>query len=214
MSGTIYIVGRYGWSGVPPGAAAWGVNNCYPPAAYLWDGVSGWFQMHSQVQWRRGRNTTEHVTWLKQTHDFPIYMQERVADVPASVAYPLEEAAALWPRLLPGPIFSDSFCYMIALAILQKRERIALRGVWLLDDIEAYTETEGLAYWIAIAAQHGITVDSDGRFLQPFRYGYDERLPHPLLPDKTAGFLVAMEHPGARKVMNRWRRKRREDYGF
>lgn len=210
----LYIVGAKGWHTAPVDAECWGVNNCTPeaqdcPSAAFH--ISGWFQMHAARLWRRGRNTREHVAWLKEDHPFPIWMQEQHPDVPASKQYPLKEAAALWPSTLgPGPVFSDTFCYMIALAILQGWKRVELRGVYLDDHIESMTETEGVAYWLAIAAFHGVTVGSDGRLLLPFCYGYEPRIPHPSLPDDVAAYIIASEHPGARALLNRYRNARRE----
>ena len=209
----LYIAGTHGWNSIPWGAECWGVNNCLPEVRLLSSvdfNVTGWFQMHSSRLWRRGRNTREHVAWLKQLQPFPIYMQELHPDVPSSVAYPLAQAAALWPPTLgTGPVFSDSFCYMLALAILQDRKRIELRGVYLDDPIEAMTETEGVAYWLAIAALSGVSVGSDGRLLISVRYGYEVRHPHPSLPDDVAAQIIASEHPGARTLLNRYRRQRR-----
>ena len=210
----LYIVGARGWQNVPCGAECWGINNCLPEAQGLASGdfnITGWFQMHKHRLWRGGRNTREHTEWLKWDHGFPIYMQRQRADVPSSREYPLEAAEGLWPRNLgTSPIFSDSFCYMIALAILQGRGRLELRGVYLDDRIEAMTEVAGVAYWMAIAALRGLVIGSDGRLLIPFQYGYEIRSPHPSLPDDVAACIVANEHPGARGLMNRYRRQRQE----
>ena len=206
----IYIVGAKGWPYVPDSTECWGVNNCLPDAQGFASedfNIAGWVQMHQRRLWEKGRNTREHVEWLKQSHPFPIYMHQQHADVPASVEYPLEAAESLWPPALGyGPLFSDSFCYMIALAILQERSLIELRGVYLDDHIESMTETEGVAYWLAIAALRGIYIVSDGRFLVPFRYGYEPRVPHPSLPDNVAACIIANEHPGARALLNKYRR--------
>ena len=55
-----------------------------------------WFQMHKRDFFEREENLfgkTEHLAWLKEEHDFPIYMQYVEEDVPASVRYPLDERA-------------------------------------------------------------------------------------------------------------------------
>lgn len=209
-SETLYILGAMGWRHAPPDCEVWGLNDCRPPA-WAWDSfrVGAWFQMHPEASWRAGRNGQEHIAWLQESHHFPIYMQAAVSDVPASVAYPIDEVSKLWPATLgTGPIFSDSFCYMLGLAILHGYHHVELYGAYLLDPVEAWLEPEGVAYWLAIAAHHGVRVASNGRLLKPFRYGYEPRLPDGLMPESVAAHVIAIEQPEARTLLNDYRRQR------
>ena len=133
------------------------------------------FQMHEPDIYK-GHNTkdAQHWEWLKQEHGKPIYMQEVDADVPNSVRYPLEEAQAL----AGVQMFSTTFAYMAALAILQGYEVIRIYGVELSATEYKY-QANGYLFWFGfLRGRLGDNVDSailhGGKniFDVPF-YGYD-----------------------------------------
>ena len=196
----LHLVGA-DWRNVPDDALAWGINNCVHP---FWQAptVKAWFQMHSEKQWRVGRNG-KMMPILRELGEscIPIYMQKEHADVPYSRAYPIGEVSGLWP-FKTQPVFSNTFCYMVGLAILQGHKAIDVSSVYLLNDIEAYTEAPGFCMWLMIAAHHGVDVIGS-RFLEPFRYGYEPREPSPLLPIRVAAQILVDEDL-------RMRRKRRK----
>lgn len=91
-----------------------------------------------------GHNTknANHWQWLQERHGKPIYMQERDERVPDSIAYPLDEAQAL----AGVQMFTTSFAYMAALAILQGYEVIKIYGVELSASEYEY-QANGYLFW-------------------------------------------------------------------
>lgn len=91
-----------------------------------------------------GHNTknARHWEWLQEAHGKPIYMQERDPRVPDSIAYPLDEAQAL----AGVQMFTTSFAYMAALALLQGYEVIKIYGVELSASEYAY-QANGYLFW-------------------------------------------------------------------
>lgn len=104
---------------------------------------SACFQMHEPEVYT-GHNTknARHWEWLQETHGKPIYMQEHDPRVPDSIAYPLDEAQAL----AGVQMFTTSFAYMAALALLQGYEVIKIYGVELSASEYAY-QANGYLFW-------------------------------------------------------------------
>lgn len=101
------------------------------------------FQMH-EPEIYTGHNTknANHWTWLQTKHGKPIYMQERDPRVPDSVEYPLQAAK----DLAGVQMFSTTFAYMAALAILQGYEEIRIFGVELSASEYQY-QANGYLFW-------------------------------------------------------------------
>lgn len=101
------------------------------------------FQMHEPDIYA-GHNTknANHWQWLQQKHFKPIYMQELDPLVPDSVRYPLEAAL----ELAGVQLFSTTFAYMAALAILQGYEEIRIFGVELSASEYKY-QADGYLFW-------------------------------------------------------------------
>lgn len=91
-----------------------------------------------------GHNTknANHWTWLQTRHGKPIYMQERDPRVPDSVEYPLQEAK----DLCGVQMFTTTFAYMAALALLQGYEEIRIFGVELSASEYEY-QANGYLFW-------------------------------------------------------------------
>ena len=109
------------------------------------------FEMHDRSLWeRRGPE------YLERLQDLyvPIYMQRYQKDVPASKAYPLARTNAL-----VGDYYGSSIAYMLALAILEKAERISIWGVQLDAASIFGHERPNLEYLIGFARGRGIAVD-------------------------------------------------------
>ena len=185
----------------------WGLNNLHASIPETDQHLlAGWFQMHSDEMWRGGRNGGRHIDWLAQEHPFPIYMQDEHKDVPASKEYPIKDVLDLWPAQLGKPIFSNTFCYMMALGILKGYKEIELYGVGLISVIEAYAESLGFGMWIGIAGMNGVKVtDISGR-IAPFLYGYMPRVPQWWMPRNVAEALIVDESLEARSERSDWER--------
>lgn len=97
--------------------------------------------------------------WLEHYRDrtpcTPIYCPaERLADLPNSVEYPLEEIL----KALPIPFLENSIAYQIALAIHEGVEEIGLWGVHMTASKEYLIERPSVVYLIGLAQGMGINV--------------------------------------------------------
>lgn len=127
-----------------------------------------WFEMHWPVYWQ----DPAYRRWLR-LQGRPIYMLRRHDDIPASVAYPLEEAI----RFTGRPYFTDTFCYEIALAMMEGFEEIHLYGADLFDYYEYHNERPCVEYLLGRAEGMGIKVHVEPPstlLREGWLYGYEE----------------------------------------
>lgn len=91
------------------------------------------WQMHPVFDYMRkfNRNDPKHWRWLQQEYPFPIMMQNKYADVPSSVAYPLHDAIQAFTMY-----FTSTPAYMLALAILMGYKQIDIYGIEMSADSE------------------------------------------------------------------------------
>lgn len=136
------------------------------------------FQMHNKDIYA-GHNTKDpqHWQWLQREHGKQIYMQDIDPLVPNSARYPIEDAK----RLAGVNMFSTTFAYMAALAILQGYEVIKIYGVELSASEYEY-QANGYLFWFGfLRGRLGENVDSAVLYLDknifnvPF-YGYEGSL--------------------------------------
>jgi hypothetical protein len=123
-----------------------------------------------------GHNTKDasHWTWLQTKHGKPVYMQERDARVPDSIAYPLKEAQ----ELAGVKMFSSTFAYMAALAILKGYEEIYICGVELSATEYQYQANSYLFWFGFLRARLGDKVSNavtfvEGNIFDAPLYGYE-----------------------------------------
>lgn len=95
----------------------------------------------------------------------PIYMLEKQDDIAQSVRYPIEEITKLVGKATakPTPYLESSIAYMLALAILEKVDRIGIWGVDLHCESEYAYQRPNLEYLIGLARGKGIKV-----FIPPY----------------------------------------------
>lgn len=122
---------------------------------------SACFQMH-EPEIYSGHNTKdpEHWRWLQQKHFKPIYMQELDPRVPDSVRYPLEDAKAL----AGVDMFSSTFAYMAALAVLQNYPEIKIFGIEMAASEYAY-QIDGYLFWFGFLRGRLGTLNVDNAIL-------------------------------------------------
>jgi hypothetical protein len=157
-----------------PDADLWACNTFH---RVLPKGVkpTGWFQVHKLTKTRESQ--PEHWEWLKQKHDFPIYMQcGATKSIPSAVRIPIEELNALWT--LSGPAcYGSSFSYMMAMAIHQGYKQVVVEYVELACLREAYIEAPNFMVWVAIGATgHGMEIKINSRLADVYKYGYEDRM--------------------------------------
>jgi len=95
----------------------------------------------------------KHWDWLKEKHDYPIYMQEKFKQFPSSMKYPLEQMKKQY-----GDFFTGTPAYMMALAIHQGFERIELYGFDMASNTEYEKQRDSMEYFIGMAEGMGIEV--------------------------------------------------------
>lgn len=133
--------------------------------ALAWDRIprhDRMFEMHQN--WReidhfRGEEgKRDHLIWLGM-QKVPVYMPERVEEIPTSVRYPMEEITALVGKTRDGtPYLESSLAYMMALAILEGVDKIGIWGVDLDIKSEYSHQRPNLEYLIGLARGRGIKV--------------------------------------------------------
>ncbi len=121
--------------------------------------VDRWFEMHSVQQMKRFRGDRKRKMWYPEYWRFlsrlkcPVYMIRQHADIPRSVAYPLDDAIRRF-----GRCFTSSVSYAIALAIMEGCDRIGLWGVDLSDKEEYVYQRPAVQYLLGVARKSGISV--------------------------------------------------------
>jgi len=120
------------------------------------------FQMHNPNIYK-GHNTKDanHWEWLQRKHGRPIYMQDVDPDVPDSVRYPLEAAQ----ELAGVKMFSSTFAYMAALAVMQGYEKVDIYGVELSASEYQYQAQSYLFWFGFLRGRLGNNVSSAVTFL-------------------------------------------------
>jgi hypothetical protein len=113
------------------------------------------FQLHSRANFNRWNNPNDsnHSQWLKEPHEFPIYMQKVWPDIPASLRYPIENYIDTFGRYA-----TSTPAYMMGLAILEGFERIELYGLDMAGSSEYQYQKAGMEYLIGFALGRGIEV--------------------------------------------------------
>lgn len=89
-----------------------------------------------------------------------LYMRQQHADIPCSVAYPLEPIQEGVFRRFPGTdYFCSSVAYMLALAIHLRPERIGLYGVEVRGKDRFDHQRPNLEFLLGVAAGRNIELD-------------------------------------------------------
>ena len=157
----------------------WGLNNHHGIPWYKVDGITRWIDIHHKDYVRE--SSYNHWDWLQKEHPFPIYMQQKLDDVPSSVKYPLREIQkALIHNIYRGEekmkkLFSSTMCYQIAQALYEGVERIELFGVELITKSEYEQQRESMAFWLGKADGMGVEVwmpEACALLVAPL-YGYE-----------------------------------------
>jgi hypothetical protein len=140
-----------------------------------------YFEMHQN--WRNflggGEAAAVHWRWL-MGQTIPVYMLQKEHDIPASVAYPMDEIAADQGRTCYGTAYLESsISYMMALAIHEKVDRIGIWGCDLSTGGEYAHQRPNMEYLIGLARGRGIKVyvPAQNALLSPNRkvpYGIED----------------------------------------
>ncbi len=131
------------------------------------------FQIHKWESFARTDNSLKanHWDWLQEPHDFPIFMEEVLPQVPASVEYPLKEII----DFCGGRKFlTSSAAYALALAHYLGYDEVGVWGVHVASEWEYEFQREGIAYWLGrIDATAKLSLVKGCGLLSAPLYGYD-----------------------------------------
>lgn len=123
--------------------------------------VDAWFDMHEleliqDPHFLTPEKQAAHLQFLYSEHDYQIYTLRERPEIPAGVRYPIEQALVMAGQYRK---FTSSFCYMIAMALLQGADWIGVYGFDLDAGTEYEYQREDALKWIGYAEGLGVTVD-------------------------------------------------------
>lgn len=185
----------------PPGVDTFGLQ-------YTWKShkLDRAFVM-DQEDWIIRKNNTLGRDICKEinSYNFPVYVSKPWADLDHWVEYPLNHVISGIPNLkhkilkktergeewdeIQGKYFLNSFCYMLALAIFERYERIEMYGIDMANMDGRPTndtfedERSCVNFWVGVAIGRGIevSISKDSRITKPISpknpclYGYEVR---------------------------------------
>lgn len=158
----------------PFGDFSWEIWGCSPSNKAA-PRVDVWFELHN-VEVKRREGLVEWMEWLK--HQPIVFMQQGpTAEFPLAREYPLEAMLKKY-----GPYWwTSQIAYMLAAAIEQQPDVIAIYGVDMAANSEYNQQRLACQFFIMVARQQGITVvvppESDLLEHAPL-YGYCESNRH------------------------------------
>lgn len=171
----------------PFGDTSWEIWGCSPGLYPFAKRVNAWFEIHN---WELGKErfSTDYKTFMAKLA-CPVYMISPVAEIPGSVAYPIDAVfnhvcgwtvnpAGEWrARHFSRADFSSSISWMFALAIMQKPDVIGLWGIDMSASEEWVFQRSACQNMIELCKALGIEVAVPGEsdiLRPPPLYGFCE----------------------------------------
>lgn len=128
----------------------WAHASCRDQCARMPDVL---FDLHPPELWRDPTKKT----WDTSYHEFlkqntvPIYMQQHYPDVPASIAYPFDQAVSQF-----RPYFTNHVAWMAALALMEGVTHVGLYGCHYESDSEYGIQRGCAEYWCGVLDGRGV----------------------------------------------------------
>lgn len=154
---------------------SWKIWSCSPGNMGALPRVDLWFEIHGNLLWPEHVSYGQpYIEWLnKQT--FPIYMQDNSL-VPKAMPFPKAEMVEKFGK----DFFTSSFAWMMAKAISDGAQEIALFGIDMASRDEYILQRPGFFFFRYLAQQRGIKVwaPNESDIMQPpGLYGFSEVTP-------------------------------------
>lgn len=153
----------------------WKIWGCSPGNMNSCPRVDLWFELHSNLMWKEHEHYGKpYLEWLNK-QAFPIYMQNNSL-VPRAMPFPWFEMVQEFGR----DFFTSSFSWMMALAIVQGAQEIALYGIDMASRDEYIRQRPGFYYFKRRAEERGIIVSAphESDIMQPpALYAYQDSTP-------------------------------------
>lgn len=166
----------------------WGLNQSY---IHFERQPDRWFEIH-RPEAREDVAVPDYLADLKAI-GCPVYLIERDSAYPTSLAYPLSEVRAAVPPLYHR-YFTCGVVYMIALAMLEGFETIALYGIDCATGTEYADQKPGIEAWCSLAMGRGTEVvipPQSALFKTPFLYGYEPPRQFPAVLKASVPWLLS-----------------------
>jgi hypothetical protein len=170
-----------------PTVEVWGLNQAYINFERRPD---RWFEIH-RAESRPDVAVPDYLEDLKAI-GCPLYMITAEAAYPTSVKYPLEEIQAVVPPLYRS-YFTSGVSYMVALALKEGFEEIALYGIDCATGTEYAGQKPCLEAWCSLAMGRGVNViipAQSALFKTPFLYGYEAPKRYPRVLKASENWLL------------------------
>ena len=155
--------------------AIWGLNQLYRHIPR----ETRHFDIHAN--WREDNvEGTDHPQWLAEC-GMPVYMTQVEPSIPTSVRYPIE---AVIRDVTGTDYFTSTVAFMVALALYERFEEIAIYGIDLIVGTEWDWQKACVEYLLGIAHARGVTVripPMSALLKQRWRYGYEIEPPGGLI---------------------------------
>jgi len=161
----------------------WGINDLYEyiPRFNRWFDIHSYDFIKNQVSSRTGRKQLE----VLKSMPVPVYMQKKFKSIPNSVRYPFDEIVKYFSPYFTDPVharyFTNSISFMLALAIYEGFQEIAIYGVDLAVTTEYSEQRPSCEFWIGVAVGRGIKVHiplQSDLLKTRFIYGFEEKKQH------------------------------------
>jgi hypothetical protein len=153
---------------------SWQIWACSPGNKDLPD-IHLFFQLHALELILADQRGRDHLAWMANGK-FAVFMQAENPHVPQAKAFPKDELVAEF-----GPYwFTSSIAWMMAYAITQGAEEIALYGVDMAHSSEYALQKPGCIWFIEEARSRGIKISvppGSDLLAPPPLYGYSEATP-------------------------------------
>lgn len=154
---------------------SWKIWACSPGNQGVLPRADAWFEIHGNLLWPENEHYGKpYIEYLKKL-TIPLYMQDNSV-VPTALHFPMKQLRDEF-----GPyFFTSTFAWMMALAIVNGAEEVALYGIDMASRDEYIQQRAGGQYFIVEGAKRGVKIwapyESD--IMQPpGLYGYSDMEP-------------------------------------
>jgi hypothetical protein len=164
------------------GVTTWGVNDA---CGHRECDVVFWMDRC----WEKDNQTDRVIVSSVNLTKTPLYSTQEWDDIPTSKRYPLEEIT----RRFGVDYFTDSFSYMMALAIFQGYTEISTYGFNYGWGTNYVKEKPGVEFWLGMALMSGATLNLYGEHCDLLKTNHDRHDPETLY---AYGVPQTMERTG------------------
>lgn len=165
-----------------PSWEMWGMNGLWRVLSKVpEERFAAWFEVHPWdyiLEHEKLSNIgTQQSDWLKKSHPFPVFMQEKRADCPSAEFFNVEAMVARFGR----DYFTSSVAFELGFALLQPNvAEIGLWGIDLVHGTEWGDQRPCAEYWLGRFDERGVKItthQTSALLKQQFRYAYDQAPP-------------------------------------